>query len=201
MSVENQKTLEYYNESAKAYADSTVHVDFEELQNEFLSYLPEGASVLDVGTGSGRDARYFKEQGCVVTAMDGSAELAKLASKYLGQEVIVSTFQEYEPDQTFDGIWACASLLHLNREDLVAVMKKLALALHEGGCFYASFKYGDFSGERNGRFFTDLNYGSCKELLEQIPELEMMRSKITKDARQDRSDESWLNVFLRRKAN
>ncbi len=192
------KTLEYYNEKATDFMESTVNVDFSELQNEFLSYLPETASILDVGTGSARDAKVFKDRGYSVVAIDGSDELAKLASEYLGQNVIVTTFQDYEADQKFDGIWACASLLHLTRDDIKSVMKKLAGALNEGGCFYVSFKYGDFSGERNGRFFTDMTYESFGEILDKIPELGLIKTKITRDARPGRDEEKWLNVFLKK---
>ncbi len=196
--TKTDKTLDYYNTQAASFAQSTLDVEFSALQDEFVSYLKEGASILDVGAGSGRDSAAFLKQGFKVTAIDGSAELAKLASKVLGQEVIVSTFQDYEPDQIFDGIWACASLLHLSREDIVKVMQKLAKALAADGVFYVSFKYGTFSGERNGRFFTDLTEDTFAEILKEVSELKIKRQFITEDARPGREAEKWLNVMLER---
>ncbi len=193
------KTLQYYNEHATAFVQGTLDVKFSELQNEFLSRIPKSSYILDCGTGSARDAKAFKDHGYKVVAIDGSAELAKLASKYLGQEVIVTTFQDYVPDRIFSGIWACASLLHLSLKDIESVMKKLARALATEGCFYVSFKYGTFSGERNGRFFTDMTEESFRKILEKIPELSVDKEFITEDARPGRESEKWLNVFLIKK--
>ena len=113
--------------------------------------------------------------------------------------MICAIFQEYEPEGLFDGIWACASLLHLTQDEAKAVMKKLAAALKEKGVFYVSFKYGTFSGERNGRFFTDMDESSFDALLEDIPQLAIDREYITEDVRPGREAEKWLNVFLKKK--
>lgn len=138
--------------------------------------------------------------GYEVVAVDGSQELCKRASEYIGKQVICSTFQEYDPEGVFDGIWACASLLHLCLEDIKVVMKKYAAVLKENGIFYVSFKYGTFSGERNGRFFTDMDENSFDALLRDIPDLEINRQYITEDVRPGREAEKWLNIFLKRKA-
>ena len=106
-------TLDYYNKNAISFIEGTLHVDFSTLQNKFASYIEKGGSILDLGCGSGRDSKAFLEMGYSVVAIDGSQELCKLASKYIGQNVLCSTFQEYSPEELFDGIWACASLLHL----------------------------------------------------------------------------------------
>lgn len=193
------KTLQYYNEQASSFVQGTVDVEFSALQNEFVSRIGNGGRILDLGCGSGRDSKAFIRQGFDVVAVDGSKEMAKIASKYIGREVICSTFQDYKPEGTFDGIWACASLLHLTKDDIVIVMKKLTHALNEGGSFYVSFKYGEFSGERNGRYFTDLNEESFGELIANIPELKIQRQYITDDVRPGRAAEKWLNVFLIKK--
>lgn len=195
------KTLQYYNEQASSFVQETVDVKFSALQNEFVSRIGAGGRILDLGCGSGRDSKSFLDLGFDVVSVDGSDEMAKIASEYIGQEVICSTFQNYEPEGTFDGIWACASLLHLAKEEIVSVMKKLTAALNEGGSLYVSFKYGDFSGERNGRFFTDLNEESFGELIANIPELKNQKQYITDDVRPGRAAEKWLNVFLLKKAD
>ena len=72
--------------------------------------------------------------------------------------------------------------------------------LKEDGVFYVSFKYGTFSGERNGRYFTDMDESSFDTMLQDIPELVIDREYITEDVRPGRAMENWLNVFLKRKA-
>ena len=78
-------------------------------------------------------------------------------------------------------------------------MEKMAAALKADGMFYVSFKYGTFSGERNGRFFIDMDESSFDLLLEDIPELEIYREYITEDVRPGRKVEKWLYVFLKKK--
>lgn len=190
-------TIEYYNNEADTFFESTVSVDFSKIQEMFLKHIKPGGRILDLGCGSGRDSRAFLERGYDVVPVDGSAELAKLAGAYIGREVIVADFREFEPEGTFDGIWACASLLHLPKEEIAAVMRKLADHLAEGGCFYASFKYGEFQGERNGRYFTDMTEESFQELLEEVPGLVAEETFVTGDVREGRGGERWLNVMMK----
>ena len=189
-------TIEYYNNEADRFFESTVSVDFSKIQEQFLKYVKPGGRILDLGCGSGRDSRAFLERGYEVVAVDGSRELAKIAGAYIGQKVIVADFREFEPEGTFDGIWACASLLHLLREEIAAVMRRMAAHLAEGGCFYASFKYGEFQGERNGRYFTDMTEESFRELLEGVPGLAIEEYFSSGDVRAGRESERWLNVMM-----
>ena len=191
-------TIDYYNNKADDFFESTVSVDFSKIQEQFLKYVKPGGRILDLGCGSGRDSRAFLERGYKVVAVDGSRELAKIAGAYIGQEVIVADFREFEPEGTFDGIWACASLLHLPKEELAAVMRRMAAHLAEGGCFYASFKYGEFQGERNGRYFTDMTEESFRELLEGVPGLAIEEYFSSGDVRAGRESERWLNVMMRK---
>lgn len=196
--VKTDFTIEYYNNEASSFFESTVSVDFLKIQEQFLKYVKPGGRILDLGCGSGRDSRAFLERGYEVVAVDGSRELAKIAGAYIGQEVIVADFREFEPEGTFDGIWACASLLHLPKGEIVAVMRRMAAHLAEGGCFYASFKYGEFQGERNGRYFTDMTEESFRELLEGVPGLAIEEYFSSGDVRAGRDRERWLNVMLRK---
>ena len=75
-------------------------------------------------------------------------------------------------------------------------MNKLKRYLVKNDIFYVSLKYGDFSGERNGRFFTDYTEASFNELLKEIPSLEVSRTYITSDVRLGRAAEMWLNAYL-----
>ena len=158
-------TLNYYNANAQDFVQGTVGVDFHITQDRFLAQLAAGASILDFGCGSGRDTKYFLERGYAVEAMDGSAELCKLASAYTGIKVKQMLFSELDAVEKYDGIWACASILHLAWDELVAVLQKMVRAVKAGGVIYTSFKYGQFTGERNGRFFTDLDEEGLARLL------------------------------------
>ncbi len=84
--------IDYYNENAKEYFDKTFKLDMSPIYSEFLSELRPKDRILDVGCGSGRDSKYFLEHGYDVVSIDGSFELAKLASAYIGKEVIVRDF-------------------------------------------------------------------------------------------------------------
>lgn len=146
--MKTDKTLEYYDINAKTFTESTVSVDFSNIQNKFLNKLGECATILDFGCGSGRDTKYFLDQGYIVEAIDGSSELCKLASAYTGIEVKHMLFQDLQEVDKYDAIWACSSILHLSYTDLVDVMKKMVIALKDNGLIYTSFKYGTFEGVR-----------------------------------------------------
>ncbi len=192
------KTIEYYNKNANLFVETTANVEFYHMQNRFLSKLETGAYILDFGCGSGRDTKYFLEQGYRVDAIDGSAELCKLASEFTGIEVKHMYFQELSEEVKYDGIWACSSILHLNLSALEDVMKKMTIAVKSNGIIYTSFKYGIFSGERNGRYFTDMTEDTFGKLLQKIPELEIEEQWITSDVRPGRGEEQWLNLILRK---
>ena len=189
-------TLNYYNTHAKDFIQGTVDVDFHITQDKFLVQLEKGASILDFGCGSGRDTKYFLERGFAVEATDGSAELCRLASNYTSISVKQMLFDELEAVEKYDGIWACASILHLAWADLVVVMRKMVRAVKDGGVIYTSFKYGQFTGERNGRFFTDLDEEGLTRLLKEVGGLEVKELWITGDVRPGRGEEKWLNVLL-----
>lgn len=193
-------TIDYYDKNATEYSESTIGVDFSATQERFLRYIPSHAKILDFGCGSGRDAKYFLDKGYDVDAIDGSKEFCRLASIYTGITVKQMLFQELASVNEYDGIWACASILHLQKDDLILVLHKMATALKNTGVIYASFKYGTFFGERQGRYFTDFNEERLTEILALVPELQYREFWISSDVRPDRSDEKWLNVILSRKA-
>lgn len=192
----NDKTINYYNKHIKSFIQTTRFVDFTNIQNKFLSCLPLGASILDFGCGSGRDTKYFLEQNYKITAIDGSEEICREASRYTGIKIKQMLFQELNDQDIYDGIWACASILHLSKNDLSQVFHKMTKALKENGIIYTSFKYGKFEGERNGRYFTDFTEDSLKEFISQIPQLQIKEIWTTGDVREGRGDERWLNILI-----
>jgi len=192
------KTLDYYDRIAEEFAADTRDADVGELHALFLSHLPAGGRILDLGCGSGRDSRLFRDKGYEVVAVDGSREFCKIASSLIGQEVLCRTFEELDFEEEFDGVWACASILHVPSEHLTGVIARISRALKRGGFFYASFKYGVFEGERNGRYFTDLDEAGFANMIAGFPEFGIVETRITGDVRPGRAEEKWLNVVVRK---
>lgn len=193
------KTIDYYNQYADDFAEATLHVDMESLYQPFLAELPESAHILDVGCGSGRDTLAFKNKGYHVEAIDYSEELVKKATRLTGIPVKLQSFYEIDADQAYDGIWACASLLHCERSQLVEVIGKLISVLKPGGVLYMSFKYGNSDREKEGRQFTDLDEAQANDLLEQFDNVQQIQQWITVDQRPDRQ-EKWLNLIWKKHA-
>ena len=192
------ETINFYNQKAADFIANTLEVNFTEIQDLFLEYIPSGGSILDFGCGSGRDAKYFLFKGYQVDATDGSVELCKKASEFLGVQVKQLLFNELDEMEKYDGIWACASILHVEKKELPDVLQKMANAVKSNGVLYASFKYGDFEGEVNGRYFTHLTEETFAELIEGIPKLINEKLWITNDVRAERGNEQWLNIILRK---
>jgi len=192
-------TIDYYNQQAEMFTQTTLNVDFTHTQNKFLDKLIKQAIILDFGCGSGRDTKYFLDKGYNVDAIDGSEELCKIASKYTGINVKKMLFEELNSIEKYDAIWACSSILHLPYDVLADVFKKMVVALKDGGLIYTSFKYGDFEGVRNGRYFIDMTEERIAILLQEVVGIETEEIWITSDVRLGRGDEKWLNLFLRKK--
>ena len=192
-------TISYYNNHADEFYNSTVNVAFTAMQEHFLSKLQKGSYILDFGCGSGRDTKYFLQQGYRVEAMDGSVELCRRARTYAQTEVKHMLFQELSEREKYDGIWACSSILHLRADELALVLQKMMIALKQNSIIYTSFKYGTFEGERNGRYFTDMTEVLFAELLKKVDGLEVEEQWITLDVRPKRGEERWLNLILRKR--
>ena len=169
-----------------------------EIRTEFLNLLEEGDTILDLGCGSGRDSLIFYELGYDVTAMDASEEMCKLAEIHTGLEVLNMTFEEMDFDSVFDGIWACASLLHVPEKELSAILKKIARALKDSGILYMSFKLGDFEGFRGERYFCDYTEDAMEEVLKDNDRFDVVKIWETEDVRSGHSDTRWLNVLVRK---
>lgn len=193
------KTINYYDINAKEFVEGTLNVDFKATQDKFINKLPAKGYILDFGCGSGRDTKYFLAKDFNVEAIDGSIELCKIASEYTNIKVRHMYFNELSIVNKYDGIWACSSILHLSLDDLVDVFKRMSKALKDEGIIYTSFKYGDFSGERNGRYFTDMTEDSFAKLIANVDNLKVEEQWITADVRPQRGNEKWLNLILRKK--
>ena len=193
-------TLQYYEDHAEDFTASTINADMEAMRRRFLAYLPEGARILDFGCGTGRDTKAFRELGYEAAALDGSESMCRVAGDLTGIPVRCVDFRDYAPaeGECYDGIWACASLLHLKKAELLPVMRALGRALESDGILYASFKYGEQERERGGRYFTDFTLDGFCEFLKLLPEFRMVEHWVTGDVRPGRGDERWLNMILKR---
>lgn len=193
-----ENTINYYNINAEEFVNGTVNADFSAICDEFLTYIQSNGHILDFGCGSGRDTKYFLDKGFLVTATDGSKKLCKAASEYAGIKVKNMFFEELGDIEKYDGIWACASILHVPKSQLKDILKKMIKATKKDGIIYTSFKYGDFEGMIKGRYFTFLTEEAFLELTQDIEEFAIEKMWITNDVRKDREMEQWLNLILRK---
>ena len=190
-------TKKYYMENSQEFFDSTVVADVTPLYDHFLKYVPEEGFILDLGCGSGRDTKAFIDKGYHVDAIDGSRDLCILASKHTGIIVKCMDFTAIDYDDCYDAIWACASLLHVESKELPAMIERMNNALKPNGVFYMSFKYGDFEGERDGRFFLDMKDKRFHTILENVRGCKLIEEWISSDVRSEKNVE-WYNVILRK---
>ena len=196
--MDNRRTIEYYNNNADLFLNNTVDVEFSGIQEWFLSQLQPGSLILDFGCGTGRDSYYFLKKGYRVEACDGSEMMVRIATQVTGISVKHMLFSELNEIERYDGIFACASILHVPSSELPVILKKMKRAVKRKGILYLSFKYGTFEGFRNGRYFTDLTERGLEKLIRDVDGLEIINTKITSDVRTERQNEKWLNVLLRR---
>lgn len=192
------ETLNYYNQNADAFIEGTKNADMSQQYGFFLKYLPVGCKLLDLGCGGGRDSAYFSSLGFDVTAVDGSRELCKRVREEHGIQALCIQFEDLFFVSEFDAIWACASLLHVKKADMPAILMKVSAALKLGGTLYASFKYGSEERISNGRFFNDYTQADLYTLLTAENQLSLLEYWITDDVRPDRAGERWLNFIAQK---
>ncbi len=178
----NKDTINYYDVNAEKYFSSTVNAEMSRIYDSFLKYVPTNGHILDFGCGSGRDSKYFLENGYEVTAIDGSENLCRLATDYIGIPVKHMYFSELSDMNLYDGIWACSSIIHLLYNELVDVIPKMVLALKEDGVIYTCFKNGNGNELVDGKYFTYLTKDGFIDLLANYKELELLGIKAAGEA-------------------
>lgn len=191
-------SVEFYNNNAEEFFNNTVNADMSATYSLFEENLSDvDGEILDLGCGSGRDAKHFIDKGYEVTALDLSPVLAAKASKYIGQQVIVGDMKDLDYKNRFIGIWACASLLHLTESEVLETVKRCHKALKKDGVLYASFKYGENNYEKDGRSFTCFTKDKFLNLIEGL-DFYYKATFETGDVRPGRENEKWLNVILKK---
>lgn len=188
-------SIDYYQQHAHAFFNNTLTVDMTPLYKRFLPHVPAGGHIVDAGCGSGRDSRYFADLGFKVTAFDVSSALVTLARQHSQLPVQLCSFSDFTTLEPVDGIWACASLLHLPYNQLAPTLNHLAQLLVPAGIFYCSFKYGQGAIQKDGRHFTNLDEQQLAELIKPLP-LTLIEHWQTGDLREGREQERWLNALL-----
>lgn len=185
----------YYDKNSIEYINNTLNCDMSNIYNFFEPYLINSHNILDIGFGSGRDMIYFKNKGLDVYGIDPSIEMCNNAKRIGLSNVLNITAQELSFINKFDSIWACASLLHISSKELIDVFIKCFKALKKNGIMYCSFKYGEFEGIRDNRFFNDMTIEKLSIILNKSG-LKIINSIITLDVRPDNSTK-WINVILK----
>ena len=194
-----KETIEYYNKTADQYYWNTVSVDLDALRKLFASYFPAEATILDMGCGSGRDVMAFSDMGFKAIGLDASEELIKLARERLGINAFVGDMSSWISSEPFDGIWCCASLIHLSEEEKERFFDNLKYNLKKGGAIYISVKDGIEPGlDEEGRFVSSCSEAGLRVYLKSAG-CEILEIKITEDVL-GRDRFKWINVFARKES-
>ena len=195
--ISQDTTLSWYRDNAIQYAEETRNSLVLDALWEFLSRMKEGGTILDYGSGSGRDSAYFINKGFSVDSLDGSAEMKAQAERLFGIKVKLSSFLSLEEKDKYDGIWAQASILHLEEHDLRVALTLIERALKRDGVFYSSFRKGEGDGYENGRWFTNmterrfLSFLPASLYVEKIWESQDVRPGVNR---------TWLSIICRKKS-
>jgi len=190
-------TDRYYRDQAAAYAEATLSVDMSEIYDRFLGHLPKPAKILDAGSGSGRDTLAFKNLGYDVDAFDASPALCALSWELTGVPARVRRFQDFESEPLYDGIWACASLLHMQADELPDALRRLVHALKPRGALYISFKHGP--GERHsedGRFYLDMDEARLRAVLSCVSDVKLSEIWVSQGEGSRRGRDAWINAIV-----
>jgi SAM-dependent methyltransferase len=171
-----------------------------DIQRRFLAALPivdgKPARILDAGSGSGRDALKFQLLGYKVEAFDASPAMVAATREHTGVPTKLMRFENFSWEHPFEGIWACASLLHVAEADLSEVINRLATHLTQGGALYLSFKLGTGERVKDGRRFTDMTEDSLTTLLNGSGAFGQPDIWQSRDCRPDRASEMWVNAVV-----
>ena len=193
---------DYYDRHATAFIATTRDVDMSEARGQFLAAVPSrdigSARILDAGSGSGRDALAFLRLGHAVEAFDASPMMIAATQAHAGVPTRLMRFEDFAWEHPFEGIWACASLLHVAAADLPGVIDRLAAHLVPGGALYLSFKRGTSERVKDGRRFTDMTAQSLAALLDGCRAFGQPEIWESRDCRPGRASEVWVNSVVKK---
>jgi ubiquinone/menaquinone biosynthesis C-methylase UbiE len=206
--IGNKDTINWYNDNADKYAADTDDITFEATARNFLERLVPNPKILDAGCGSGRDSATLSELSAEVTGIDLSKGLIEVAKKKRpGITFIEGSFLNIPfPNETFDGIWSHASLVHLDTiKDVRIALNEFNRVLKPNGQLYILVK--KQSGEEKTAVVSDslsnhdrfFRYYTEDELTALLEESGYMLEEIaTEDDPHGREEVQWIKVFARK---
>ena len=139
-----KKTISIYDKIAHDYAKGVLKYTPEIEREKFITLIKKGGLILDVGCAAGRDCEYFYKKGFQVRGIDLSRNLLKIANQQLPKInfQIQDVRSLHFPNFSFDGIFACAVLLHLKRPEIFPVIQSFYRILKDGGIVFVMMKQG-----------------------------------------------------------
>ncbi len=172
-------TIDWYNLNASQYSKSTENIFLHHNIDKFTSLLPPNALVLDAGCSAGRDMNVLTQKGLRTVGVDLSSGLLKVGKeKYPSMNLIQANFLKLPfANNSFNGIWANASLVHLEAiEDVRNTLNEFNRVLKDTGILYTYVKAQTGSNEteivkdklsNHDRFFRYYTQDNLKTLLEE----------------------------------
>lgn len=190
--------MNYYNDYANEYFDSTINVNMSSNLEQFERYLLSGCRILDIGCGSGRDVKHFCDKGFKTEGIDQSEKLCELAEAFSKTIIHCGDVLRWKPEEKFDALWANASLLHLEMKEIKLFFSDIIKNLLKiGGYAYISMKSGIETGnDSKGRFFTNFTKTDLDEVIKENPNIELIDLWETTDE-MNRNGFVWLNFIIR----
>lgn len=186
-------TLNFYETNSEAYAANKATPN--PRLGAFLSQCKPEGRVLELGTGGGVDASVIIANRFTLDATDGSAQLAAIASHRIGQPVRTMLFHELDAEDAYDGVYACASLTHVPRQDLCDVIKKIYRAMTANAVVWASFKAGsEEASDALGRSYNYLQQDELMSLWQAAAPWRKMEAEAWTGSAYDRKPTDWVAI-------
>jgi SAM-dependent methyltransferase len=139
-----EATIATYDRTFEQYAKNVAGLHHREVAGTFLEHLPADSPILDLGCGSGRDAKIFSDRGYKVVGVDLSSRMLEIAKK----EAPLAEFQQMDIRhlrfgyEIFGGVWSVASLLHLPKAEVPQCLDECHRVLQTNGVIYIGVKLG-----------------------------------------------------------
>ena len=136
-----------YDLIAEQYGrDFGTYIEDLDIYEEFEKDLPAGATILDLGAGTGRTYSYFSKKGFNYIGLDFSPKMREEAFKIHGEFSYILddmvNIKNYFKNDSVDAVFAVYSLFHLPQEDFKKVLSDIYDILKVGGVFLFSYQLG-----------------------------------------------------------